>query len=187
MPKQPHVLIVGASYGGLSALNNLMSLSRGKHQKETPVMPPNVARGLRRRPRYTILDERDGFYHTVGAPLGQISVSFANEFWIKYEDIEKGKSVDEDVRFIQGTACCLDTSSKVLKYRLPGSESEKGELEYDYLIAATGLRRGWPVVPRFSQKSQHLNDVEQLERELNGCSRIVLVGGGKVPKWFLSY
>lgn len=177
---QPHIVIVGGAYGGLSVLNNLIHLSRGKPQQESPVTPPNVSRALRVRPRYTVIDERDGFYHTVGAPLGQISAPFANEFWIKYSDIEKIKSFDEDVRFVQGAAVSLDMASKILTYSIPTSKSEKKNLDYDYLVVATGLRRGWPVVPRAVSKSQHLMDVEQLERELIGHSKFVLVGGGKI-------
>lgn len=180
MLKPPHILIVGGSYGGLSTLNSLIHLGRGEPQKQSPRTPPNVSRALRVQPRFTVLEERDGFYHTVGAPLGQISPSFADEFWVKYEDFKKVNSVYRDVQFIQGTAVDLDMVSKVLRYSVPTAESQERELDYDYLVVATGIRRGWPVVPRVLQKSEYLREVEQLEKELSRCSKIVLVGGGKI-------
>lgn len=180
MQKQPHILIVGGSYGGLSTLNSLIHLSRGEPQRKSPRAPPSISRALKVQPRYTVLDERDGFYHSVGAPLGQISPSFADEFWVKYDDFKKVTSAYQDVQFVQGTATELDMAAKVLKYSQPTSETQERELDYDYLVIATGIRRGWPVVPRVIQKSENLKEVEKLEQELSRYSKIVLVGGGRV-------
>ena len=176
--QRPHVLVVGGAYAGLSAVNGLIHLSRGDPQKEGPRTPPNVARALRVKPHITVLDERDGFFHSVGAPLGQISKSFANEFWIQYEDIKKSSPLYEDVQFVKGTAVGLDTASKILKYSAEDSDYETKELAYDYLVLATGIRRRWPVVPEVLQKAQYTKQAEQLEHEISGCSRVVLVGGG---------
>ena len=100
MEHQPHILIVGGAYAGVSALNNLISLSTGKLPEaprrggpggrggrvgqtgQAPPRPPAmdytsiITRPLRSKLTYTLLDERDGFYHSVGAPLGQISSAF---------------------------------------------------------------------------------------------------------------
>ena len=183
--RQPHVLIVGAAYGGISALNNLIKLSAGKPQGPAlgpggpggPQGPPDVARALRTKPRYTILDERDGFYHTVGAPLGQVNPSYAREFWIRYEDILKDREADEDVQYVQGTASNLDTESKTLLYN--SSEEKERSLSYDFLVVATGLRRAFPVVPEALKEDPYLEDVERFVAPLRNASRIVLVGGGQ--------
>jgi NADH dehydrogenase FAD-containing subunit len=137
-------------------------------------------RALRVRPRYTLLDERDGFYHTVGAPLGQISPSYAREFWIKYENIISDTFVDEDVQFVHGSAVALDTTSKIVKYSNAGSEPQN--IAYDYLIVATGMRRGTPVVPKALEKSTFLTEVNIMSTELKKSSRVVVVGGGKLTQ-----
>jgi apoptosis-inducing factor 2 len=185
--QRPHVLVVGGAYGGLSAVNGLIHLGRGDPQKEGPRNPPNVARALRVKPRITVLDERDGFFHSVGAPLGQISAPFANEFWINYEDIKRSSPLYEDVQFVKGTAVGLDMASKILQYSVEASDSERKELAYDYLVLATGTRRQWPVVPEVLQKVQYIKQVEQMEHEISGCSRVVLVGGGTYPLIYIAH
>lgn len=217
---QPHVVIVGGAYGGLSALNSLISLSNGKGHPEgkkrpgppggrggggggagrgggesgrggregggppgggppgPPPGPPGVERALHTKPRYTLLDERDGFYHTVGAPLGQISAPHAREFWIKYDEILETK-VGENVEFVHGSAARLDTDAKTLGYTPSGEEGTR-ELKYDYLVVASGMSRGWPIVPKSLDYESYVRDAEGHEKELSGYEKIVLVGGGMV-------
>ena len=147
----PHVVIVGGAYAGLSALNSLISLSNGKGlpvgKKGAPPVSSNEAPpgALQKKPRYTLLDERDGFYHTVGAPLGQISVPHAREFWVKYDEILAAKK-GEDVQFVHGSAVGLDIASKTLTFSRMQSPAHTEKLSYDYLIVASGMSRKWPVV-----------------------------------------
>lgn len=195
MSHQPHILIVGGAYAGISALNNLISLSAGKVPEAPqrggrggrgpPGPPPPdyasiITRPLRSKPRYTLLDERDGFYHSVGAPLGQISSAFSREFWLSYDKIVATRSADDDVRFVQGTAVGLDMDSKTLHYQSASNEKPQ-PISYDYLILATGMRRGAPVVPQAVDYETYMADVERFETELGRCSKIVLVGGGGFP------
>jgi hypothetical protein len=211
MDHQPHILIVGGAYAGISALNSLISFSAGTIPDQPPQKgrrsgqagpagqaaksPPGgpspidyasiITRPLRSRPRYTLLDERDGFFHSVGAPLGQISTSFAAEFWLNYEKIISTRSThghdhDRDsIRFVQGTATGLDMVSKTLRYQSPTQDNHQS-LTYDYLILATGMRRGAPVVPQALDYETYMADVQKFETEISQCSNIVLVGGGKL-------
>jgi NADH dehydrogenase FAD-containing subunit len=180
--KQPHILIVGGAYGGLSALNNLISLSTGNTVVAglgpSPDASLEISRSLRVPPRYTLLDERDGFYHTVGAPLGQISPSYAQEFWLKYEDILRDTYAGVGVRFIQGTAVRLSPEHKHLEYSSENGVLH-GTISFDYLIVATGMRRGLPVVPGALDKALFLDEVNTLSNELQHASGVVVIGGGK--------
>jgi NADPH-dependent 2,4-dienoyl-CoA reductase/sulfur reductase-like enzyme len=197
MIQQPHILVIGGAYAGISALNSLIDLSAGKAlpvgrgpppgrgggpgngppPAQVPETPPEPPRALRTQPRYTLLDERDGFYHTVGAPLGQITPSYAREFWIKYENIVKDTFTNGDVQFVHGSAVALDAKSKTVTYSNAGAEPQN--ISYDYLIVATGMRRGVPVVPKALEKSTFLSEVEQMSTELKSTSKVVVVGGGK--------
>lgn len=191
---QPHVLIVGGAYGGLSALNTLIALSSGKALPEgrkggrpggapggppppafTPL--PEISRALRTKPRYTILDERDGFYHTVGAPLGTISSSFTKSMWARYVDIDQQRFSEENVQFIQGSATGLDAEKKTVKYSQ--NSGEQKSISYDYLVLGTGMRRGGPVVPQSTDKADALEESDRYEASLSKAERIVFVGGGK--------
>lgn len=204
-PKAPHIVIVGGAYAGLSALNSLVSLSAGKGHPEGKRRggppegrsgrgnarggllhgPPRAGgaldsalpRALRTKPRYTILDERDGFYHTVGAPLGQISAHFARDFWVKFDEILPSK-VGEDITFIQGKAVEVDMGSKSLTILRSHSPTETERLSYDFLVVASGMSRKWPVVPKSFAYESYVKDVEAWEKDLEQCKRIVLVGGG---------
>lgn len=180
----PHVLIVGGSYAGISALNTLITGSAGI-SKEAPAGarpgppgPPSPARALGTRPRYTILDERDGYYHTVGAPLGQVDPGYANQFWVPFSGIVKDKAAvnGDDIRFVQGSAASLDPEAKKLTYTT--AEKEEGSISYDFVLVATGMRRGAPIVPQALHERQHLQDVEDFVAPLRTASRIVFVGGG---------
>ncbi|KIW00386.1 uncharacterized protein PV09_08095 [Verruconis gallopava] len=196
--KQPHVVVVGGAYAGLAALNSLISLSNGHGHpagKKRPAAPagsahamsgpprgppleaPDVSRALRIKPRYTLLDVRDGFYHSVGAPLGQISPSHGREFWVKYDEIMRTKYASDPVDFVQGSAFALDTASKTLRYR-PTGKSVDQTLSYDFLVVASGMSREWPILPRSLDYDTYVSDTESFENELKPCSRIVLVGGG---------
>ncbi|KAF2420210.1 FAD/NAD(P)-binding domain-containing protein [Tothia fuscella] len=181
---QPHILIVGGAYAGLSTLNSLITLSSGAALPTGPVSPPPPpepfvsARGLRNKPRYTLLDERDGFYHTVGAPLGQITPSYAKEFWLSYDDIVADTYANEDVKFVHGSASSLDLEKKIIEYKT--ADSTVGHISYDYMVVATGMRRGAPIVPLEFDKQSFLSTVDKMSAELTRTRKVVIVGGGAV-------
>lgn len=181
---QPHILIIGGSYGGLGALNTLIGLSSG--QSSAPDADSNIARGLRSKPRYTLLDERDGFYHTVGAPLGQISLAWGREFWVPFEEILRAKirNGEENIRFEQGTVRELDMRAKRVGY--VKAKGEEGRIEYDYMVLATGMKRKAPVVPQMLDREGYLKEVAGIEEELKRCRKVVLVGGGKLLSTILT-
>jgi pyruvate/2-oxoglutarate dehydrogenase complex dihydrolipoamide dehydrogenase (E3) component len=53
--------------------------------------------------------------------------------------------------------------------------------EYDYFVAATGLRRVWPVVPQSLTRKQYLLEVEDhIHAVANAKHGVVVVGGGAV-------
>ena len=54
------VLVVGAAYGGLSTVTNILNLSSGCKQLSFPVAPPELETIPKLRPEIVILDERDG-------------------------------------------------------------------------------------------------------------------------------
>lgn len=85
-----------------------------------------------------------------------------------------------NVKFIQGTLNSVDPAAKkaTVSHYLT---QEKTTHEYDYFVAATGLRRAFPVVPQSLTRKQYLveaeNHIKSCENAKHG---VVVVGGGAV-------
>jgi NADH dehydrogenase FAD-containing subunit len=102
--------------------------------------------------------------------------SYAEKAWVRYEDIPALQI--PNIRVIQGSVRGLDPLTKVASVATQDS-TEELHLEYDYLVAATGLRRAWPVVPQSLRRKQYLLEVrDHLHNVQDAKHGIVVVGGG---------
>ncbi|KAK4186299.1 apoptosis-inducing factor 2 [Podospora australis] len=174
------VLVVGGSYGGLSAALNLQDLCRGlparcgpkpKEGEEVTVPQFNVD--------ITIVDERDGFFHLIGSPLALADEEYAAKTWIKYEDIPALQT--PNIHVLHGSVKSVDQQRKVATYAPHGSTTEFSELPYDYLVAAAGLRRVWPVVPQSLRRKQFLFEAgDHIRAATTARHGVLIVGGGAV-------
>jgi NADH dehydrogenase FAD-containing subunit len=178
-PQPKHIVIVGGAYAGLSTLITLQKILSGAPHLPGPYSPPALSSLPRTSPKITLLDERDGVYHTVGTPLTHTSPDFSTttqRVWKKYEDI----SYLRDVTVVHGRVESVDPERKELIYALSNSVGEKGKaMAYDYLVCATGLKRAWPVQPTATTKENFIRDTKALVEELiDAKESIVVVGGG---------
>ncbi|KYK58450.1 Pyridine nucleotide-disulfide oxidoreductase, NAD-binding domain protein [Drechmeria coniospora] len=172
------VFIAGGSYCGLSAAANLLDLGQGlspRMAQAAYVHHPDLPRV---HWDITIADERDGFFHLIGSPLALADADYAKKAWVKFEDLAGYR--DEPVRFVHGAVRSVDCAAK----KVTTADVATGELtthEYDYFIAATGLRRVWPVVPQSLTRKQYLLEVERHIRAVHDAPHgVVVVGGGAV-------
>ncbi|TVY39017.1 Apoptosis-inducing factor-like protein B [Lachnellula occidentalis] len=172
---RPHILVVGGAYGGLSVVTNVLNLMAGNAQLTSQLPPPPLGCSIQTPPRVTILDERDGIYHTMGSPLVCASESFASEAWRKFDEIPLINR--HNVRSIQGRASAIDMSSRIATYQENSSGPVK-QISYDYLVVATGTQRSWPVVPRALNRSGFLRDIQDHTSSIRDAKRAVVVGGG---------
>jgi len=210
------ILIVGAAYGGMTALLHFIDLCNGKqrpdHRADVPRFVGAVpVRGV----DVTVLDERDGFcmfllldfllfqcmrhrcinictnhrerfiphytdtlaVHSVGAPLAHVSGAHTADSWKRFA----GQRVlrQANVHFVLGSMQKLDCARKSATYLDLASNTER-QLDYDYVVVATGVRRQWPVVPRVSTHGEYVREglrhVETVAGARNGV--VVVVGGG---------
>jgi NADPH-dependent 2,4-dienoyl-CoA reductase/sulfur reductase-like enzyme len=117
----------------------------------------------------------------MGAPLAHASAPYAGKAWRRFDDIPELKG--HGVRILQGTATSVDLAEKVLTFRpapVEGAENPEKQIGYDYLVAATGLKRTWPIVPREHKKERYLEDAREFIKELENVEgNIVVVGGGE--------
>ena len=115
--------------------------------------------------------------HLIGSPLAFASRDYAAKAWRKFADIPALQT--PQVRCVQGSCTAVDPQRKQATIRETGTDRQF-ELAYDYLIAASGLRRVWPTVPQALRREEYLSEVTaHIQRTENAQDGVVVIGGGK--------
>ena len=112
----------------------------------------------------------------ISSPLTLCDADFAPKAWQRYADLPAFNT--PEISFAQGSAIKVDAERKVasIKDGITGKEYEEA---YDYLIAATGLRRDWPAVPQSLTKEKYLAETgKHIELVKNAKDGVVVIGGG---------
>ncbi|OBT91746.2 hypothetical protein VE01_10205 [Pseudogymnoascus verrucosus] len=175
---QNRVLVIGGAYAGLSAVIHLLELANGGEHRPTSVpLPPVTGKPLRSSVQITMIDERDGFYHTIGSPLALADDEYAEKAWRKYADV---KAIQHpSIRVVQGSVTNLNCSSKTAT--ITYSTGHTSIVEYDYAICCSGLRREHPSVPQSIFREKYLEECKSHISDIRSVSEsIVIVGGGAV-------
>ncbi|PYH49417.1 putative pyridine nucleotide-disulfide oxidoreductase AMID-like [Aspergillus saccharolyticus JOP 1030-1] len=177
LAREFRVLIVGGSYGGLSAAMTLLDLCRGRLARFN--FTPNAQPPRHRIPiQITLVDERDGYYHLIGSPKALASEKYASKTWNKFVDIPALKT--PDVKFIRGSVHSVDCQHKVAQI-LDLQTRRSIEEKYDFLIAASGLRRAFPTVPQSLEREEFLQETRQNVAAIQNAEEgVVVIGGGAV-------
>ena len=82
------------------------------------------------------------------------------------------------MHFVQGSVVRVDCEAKTAVVADAITRAERTE-KYDYFIAATGLRRVWPVVPQaLSKKSYMLEVGKHIDAVTKSTDPVLVVGGG---------
>lgn len=125
--------------------------------------------------------------HLISTPLAHASDEFAPKAWAKYEDVAALKA--PGVRHLHGSVVSVDCAKKSAVIAKAGSQ-EQFEEAYDFLIAGSGLRRAWPVVPQSLDKASYLAEVGSHIQKIKDSARegVVVIGGGTwaAPKKILT-
>ncbi|GAB1213997.1 hypothetical protein ATERTT37_003153 [Aspergillus terreus] len=173
------VLVVGGSYAGLAATLNLLDLCHGRKCRFNLDEADNGP-GKKVPVHITIVDERDGYFHLIGVPLAVASQEYASSFWKKYEDIPALQS--PDVNWMQGRVESVDCETKVATVRGTGSQQDKvSQVKYDYMVAASGLKREWPSAPKSVTREEYLAETRESVTAIeNATQGVVVIGGGAV-------
>src|SRR5690349_5231867 len=84
------------------------------------------------------------------------------------------------IRHIQGAVTEVDCVEKIAVI-VDGATKTRMVQSYDILIAASGLRRAWPIAPQAKTKEEFRSHIEQHTSSFEDASRgVVIVGGGAV-------
>ncbi|KAK7936695.1 uncharacterized protein PG986_015133 [Apiospora aurea] len=157
------VLIAGGCYSGLAAAINLLDKCDSALDARIPV-------------HITIVDERSGFCtprHRL--PLALSDKEYADKCWVDFADVKILQR--PDVRFVHGRVQKVDPATRTATIRESAAEADSTET-YDYFIAATGLRRAWPVVPQSLTRKTYLLEAGRHIDAVRGSKHPVLVVGG---------
>jgi len=115
--------------------------------------------------------------HTIGSPLALSSPDYATKAWRKYDDIAALQHPSIHIK--QGRLANIDPDRRVGRIQL--NDCEAHEQPYDFFIAATGLRRVWPVVPQSLTKAEYLAETaDHIESVTTASHGTVVIGGGAV-------
>jgi NADH dehydrogenase FAD-containing subunit len=113
--------------------------------------------------------------HLIGSPLALASRQYAVKAWVKFEDVPALQ--DPSIRVMHGSIEAVDCEAHNATVSLHDSR-DKQTLAYDYFIAATGLRRPWPVVPQSLTRETYLAETAS---NIESCQdSVIVIGGGAV-------
>lgn len=116
--------------------------------------------------------------HLIGSPLALADEEYAAKAWVRFADIPALQL--SHFRFLHGSVKSVDLERKTARYTPHGTTVTEA-LEYDYLVAATGLRRDWPSVPQARTREEYLEEarphIEKVGRAEHG---VAVIGGGAV-------
>ncbi|KAM3446733.1 hypothetical protein MY3296_009402 [Beauveria thailandica] len=178
LPITVRVLVAGGSYAGLGVAVNLLDL----HDGVSPRMnwEPFVADKDWPQINFqvTVVDERDGFLHIVGAPLALADQAYSKKAWVQFKDMTDLQR--ENITFVHGSVSHVDCAAKKATVVLHGTD-EAQTFEYDYFCAATGYRRVWPVVPQSLTYKAYLEETAKHIQAVGAAKHgVLVVGGGAV-------
>lgn len=116
--------------------------------------------------------------HLIGSPLALADSNYTKKAWVKFQDIPSLQQ--SNVKVIIGSVTAVDCETKTVT-TLDAVTKVATEHTYDFFVAASGLRRVWPVVPQSLSRKQYLVEAaEHIHAVSNAQHGVVVVGGGAV-------
>lgn len=116
--------------------------------------------------------------HLIGSPLAFADSEYAKKAWVKFQDLPALQS--PQVKFVRASVSSVDCEARTATV-VDTTTKEATTYAYDYFVAATGLRRAFPVVPQSLKRKQYLIELEEhIHAVANAQHGVVVVGGGAV-------
>ena len=117
--------------------------------------------------------------HLIGSPKALACEKYAPQAWTRFTDIPALKA--PNMEFVRGSVTSINPEQKVAQVLDLQSQETRHE-QYDYLIAASGLRRVFPTVPQSLRREEFLDEARRhMECVQNAQDGIVIIGGGRFP------
>ncbi|KAL4863654.1 hypothetical protein BDV12DRAFT_206350 [Aspergillus spectabilis] len=171
------ILIVGASYAGITAALAILALKDGqKAPMETYISIPNLGKEPQDlNLKIILLDKKDGFFHTVSTPLVHVTPDHASHMWRRYTGFPKLRR--PDVEIIQGSVLAMDPACRRVVYM--DVQGQNATISFDYAIISTGVRREWPVAPGADHRSIYLEHALNSACSVRVAAKhgVIVIGG----------
>ena len=170
MSETRNIVILGASFGGLSAAHYL-----AKHTL------PQLQRSKDARYVLHLVDPSTHFWWHIAAPRQLISVKEVktSESFVPIMDgFKQYSNLKDSIIFHHGEATGLNTNARAISIKT--HEGSEETLEYYALVIATGIRSPTPLTTFHGHYTISQQALEEMNRKLPSAKEIVLGGGGPV-------
>lgn len=170
MSETRNIVILGASYGGLSAAHYICRHSLPQLQKSTDA-------------KYVLhlVDPSTHFWWHIGAPRAMVStqeIKHKDSFVPIADGFKQYTSVKDSIVFHQATASSIDTNARTVKLNLSTGGEET--LGYYALIIGTGTRSPTPLTTFHGDHTVSMKALDEMNEKLKNAKEIVVGGGGPV-------
>jgi NADH dehydrogenase FAD-containing subunit len=103
--------------------------------------------------------------------------SYASKSWVRFDEV---KALEHPgIKIVHGSVASVDLDTMTATITPNGSLSSYQE-PYDFLVAASGLRRVWPTVPQSLNRTDFLAEAQShIDSVTEAKEGVVVIGGGK--------
>lgn len=108
-----------------------------------------------------------------------MEAEYTSKAWVKFEHVAALKH--PSIKIIQGTVSLVDCGEKVAQ--ITRSDSVECSIQYDFFLAASGLRRVWPTVPQSLTRKDYLHECQaHIDSVKEAKEGVAVIGGGESTK-----
>lgn len=182
-----NILIIGGSYGGLSALVALKNIFKQR---------PSTS-----RVSITLIEPKAGLLNVLGVPRAIVDPEFAKTQYVPLQNLqdlffdhlvsdddyvlrELGANVKVEnnehleITYAQGSVTRLEKDSA--EYTLNGKTGGLAKISFDYCVVAAGRNRSWPTSPDAYNYESYLKEMVEFNAQAKRVEKIAVVGAGAV-------
>lgn len=187
-----NILIIGGSYGGVTALKTIRDLLKTKQEE-------NKLNGGDEKFRVTMIEPRDGFLNLIAIPRTLVDMEFCNSQYYKYSEIgglgihkvidSKGEVLtmnNEEDKHDEFEICCIqgkvtNVTEKQATFKI-GDQEKTQAIDFDYVILASGRDRNYPVTPAATTKPAFLEEMKVFYEGIldENVKTVSIIGAGAV-------
>ncbi|KAK1049317.1 hypothetical protein LTR74_017337 [Friedmanniomyces endolithicus] len=170
MSETRNIVVLGASFGGLSAAHYLC-----KHTL------PQLIKSQDPKYELHLIDPSTHFWWHIAAPREIVSVKempHSKCFVPNMDGFGQYTNLKGSIHFHQGTAAGLDTNARTISFRTPSGSEET--LPYYALVIATGIRSPTPLTTLQGEHTISEKALDEMNLKLASAKDIVIAGGGPV-------
>ncbi|TKA81462.1 hypothetical protein B0A55_02927 [Friedmanniomyces simplex] len=170
MSETRNIVVLGASFGGLSAAHYVC-----KH------ILPQLNKSKDAKYELHLVDPSTHFWWHIAAPREIVSVKempHSKCFVPSMDGFKQYSNLQDSIHFHQGSAAGLDTNARMVSIRTPGGSEET--LTYYALVIATGIRSPTPLTTLQGDHTISEKALDEMNVKLASAKDIVIAGGGPV-------